>query len=632
MIDKQDRLRIRIFLLLAFGIAWATGLAIYLQGGLLESREIIEGTGITLALALLAGPYMFAPAIAHALTRFITKEDWQNRGLKLNFKGRRWTWLLAWLLPGLLVLIGAAFYFVIFPGQFDPTLGMLEALAGQGGELGGLSIQTIAILQIFQSLTIVVLINSFFTFGEEFGWRAYLQPKLMNLGFRKAMLWMGVLWGLWHAPIIAMGHNYGLEYWGYPWSGILAMTWLTLVVGPVLGWLSLKGRSVWPAVIGHAALNAMASVPLLFLRPESSANPLLGPLVPGLIANIPWLILAAVLFWKNGELGPKDVSRETSINPPFEASKDSVIYSENLSKSFGDLLAVDGLDLDIPAGEVFGLLGPNGAGKTTTIRMLTSLIAPTKGAAQVAGFRLGEDDRSLRKAVGILTESPGMYEQISAKGNLSFYAKMYEVEEIDRQVERYLRMLGLWGRRDEPVGTFSKGMRQKLAIARALLHEPRVLFLDEPTSGLDPEAAKIVREFIEELRGEGRTIILTTHNLNEADRLCDRIAVFKTRLLAVDTPTNLRRKLFGRSVVFHLSQQKKSYSKLLSQKSYVKDVKLVDNKMVVQLDDPEKRNPELIRDLVEAGASIQFVGEIRQSLEDVYLQLIQNGDVEQGHD
>jgi len=274
------------------------------------------------------------------------------------------------------------------------------------------------------------------------------------------------------------------------------------------------------------------------------------------------------------------------------------------------------------------LLGPNGAGKTTTIRMLTSLIAPTSGSAQVAGFRLGQDDRGLRKAVGILTESPGMYEQISSVGNLSFYAKMYEVDEIDQQVERYLRMLGLWDRRDAAVGTFAKGMRQKLAIARALLHEPRVLFLDEPTSGLDPEAAKIVREFIEELRGEGRTIILTTHNLNEADRLCDRIAVFKTGLLAVDTPDNLRRKLFGRSVVFHLRKKNKRYATLVSQKSYVKDVKVVDNKLLIQLDDPEKRNPELIRELVGAGAEIQFVGEIRQSLEDVYLQLIHKSETE----
>jgi ABC-2 type transport system ATP-binding protein len=312
------------------------------------------------------------------------------------------------------------------------------------------------------------------------------------------------------------------------------------------------------------------------------------------------------------------------MTPIGAPPKGSVIYTENLGKTFGEVKAVEGLSLDIPAGEVFGLLGPNGAGKTTTIRMLSALIAPTTGGAVVAGHLLGVEDNALRKDVGILTESPGLYGALSAERNLAFYAEMYEVEDIPGQVERYLRMLGLWARRKEPVSTFSKGMRQKLAIARALLHEPAVLFLDEPTSGLDPEASKVVREFIEELRSEGRTIVLTTHNLDEADRLCDRIAVFSTRLLALDTPTNLRRKLYGRAVVFHFESLKPAFAKALSQKDYVQDVKTVDNKLVVTLDEPEQRNPELVRELVGLGANVQFVGELRQSLEDVYLQLVQN--------
>jgi ABC-2 type transport system ATP-binding protein len=284
------------------------------------------------------------------------------------------------------------------------------------------------------------------------------------------------------------------------------------------------------------------------------------------------------------------------------------------------------LDLSIPRGEVFGLLGPNGAGKTTTIRMLAGLIEPSAGEAWVNGHSISSADASgLRKSVGILTETPGLYEQLSAERNLSFFAELYEVQNIPAQVERYLRMLGLWGRRSESVGTFSKGMRQKLAIARALLHEPPVLFLDEPTSGLDPEASHLVREFVAQLRGEGRTIVINTHNLDEADRLCDRIAVFKTRMLAVDTPNNLRRKLFGRSVVFHLAKAKDAFVSALRQKQFVHEANLVENKIVVKLDDPETHNPELIRVLLDLGAEVQFVGELRQSLEDVYLQLLGRG-------
>ncbi|NWG13705.1 MAG: ABC transporter ATP-binding protein, partial [Acidobacteria bacterium] len=231
-----------------------------------------------------------------------------------------------------------------------------------------------------------------------------------------------------------------------------------------------------------------------------------------------------------------------------------MIQTENLTRRFGNVLAVDRLTLEVSEGEVFGFLGPNGAGKTTTVRMLTCLIAPTSGSAIVNGFRVGRDDMNIRRSVGILTEVPGLYDNLSAEYNLRIYASLYEVSDAARQVEKYLRLLGLWERRDDPAATLSKGMKQKLAIARALLHEPRVLFLDEPTASLDPEAARLVHESIVALRQEGRTIFLCTHNLDEADRLCDRVGVFKTQLLVVDTPTRLRTQLFGRKVVFHLRQ------------------------------------------------------------------------------
>lgn len=300
----------------------------------------------------------------------------------------------------------------------------------------------------------------------------------------------------------------------------------------------------------------------------------------------------------------------------------NAITIHELTKSFKTVLAVDHLSFSVENGEIFGLLGPNGAGKTTTIRMLSALIGPTSGTAWVAGFEVGKQDNDIRRNVGILTESPGLYDQLSAERNLTFYGEMYEVDDIPGQVERYLQMLGLWERRFEPVATFSKGMRQKLAIARALLHEPKVLFLDEPTSGLDPEAARVVRHFIADLRKEGRTIVMCTHNLDEADRLCDRVAVFKSRLLALDTPTALRRKLFGRSVVFHLREAGLAHAQALEGYDFVQKVQLVENKILVYLDDPELHNPQLIRALVQAGADIQFVGEMRRRLEDVYLQLV----------
>jgi ABC-2 type transport system ATP-binding protein len=177
-----------------------------------------------------------------------------------------------------------------------------------------------------------------------------------------------------------------------------------------------------------------------------------------------------------------------------------MIHTENLTKRFKETLAVDGLSLDIREGEVFGFLGPNGAGKTTTVRMLTSLIGPTSGAATVAGFPIGQRNTDIRRNVGVLTETPGMYDNLSAEYNLRIFADLYEVRDAAGQVEKYLKLLGLYDRRLDSAGTFSKGMKQKLAIARALLHEPKIVFLDEPTAALDPEAAHLVRDFIAELK------------------------------------------------------------------------------------------------------------------------------------
>lgn len=287
-----------------------------------------------------------------------------------------------------------------------------------------------------------------------------------------------------------------------------------------------------------------------------------------------------------------------------------------------DFAAVDDLDLDIPQGQVFGFLGPNGAGKTTTVRMLTALIRPTAGWAWINGYELGREDTQIRRSVGILTEAPGMYDRLSAEKNLRIFARLYEVPDLPNAVGKYLNMLGLWERRHDPVGSFSKGMRQKLAIARALIHEPKTLFLDEPTSGLDPEAAKTIRDFIEELKTEGRTIFMTTHNLDEADRLCDIVGIFKQKLIAIDTPASLRSRLFGHTVVFHLRDLRPDWVERIAGLEGVRNAEAKENRLLVALEDPEKQNPAIIRELVALGADLQFVGELRHSLEQIYLETL----------
>src|SRR6266513_2165811 len=255
-----------------------------------------------------------------------------------------------------------------------------------------------------------------------------------------------------------------------------------------------------------------------------------------------------------------------------------------------------------------------------------ALTAPTSGTAEIAGFRLGRDDPKIRAAVGILTEQPGLYERQSAWDNLVFYATLYGLPAsvAKSQTERYLRLMGLWDRRTEPVVTFSRGMKQKMAIARAALHEPRVLFLDEPTTGLDPDAAKTVREFIVALRGEGRTVFLCTHNLDEADRLCDRIAFFRQSVIRIDTPDHLRAELYGRATEFRLLPPPRAEDLVRVQRlEGVREPHLENGSIGVASADPLRTNPLLVRALVDGGAEIAFVTERKAHLEEVYLRIVE---------
>lgn len=255
MENKVDTKRVIIFLLFAFGIAWLAALVIYLTGGLANSPVVIPQPRVTLALLLMATAYMWAPALAHILTRLITREGWHPVYLRPKLK-RGWPyWLLLWFLPGLLIILGAAVYFALFPSHYDSSMSMVTAIFHQQGVQPPANLWGYVITQTVIGLLISALVNAPATFGEEFGWRAYLLPKLMPLGGRKCMLLMGVIWGVWHWPLIFMGYEYGFKYPGSPWLGPLLFLLFTLSVGTLLGWATLRSGSVWPAVFGHGCTN-----------------------------------------------------------------------------------------------------------------------------------------------------------------------------------------------------------------------------------------------------------------------------------------------------------------------------------------------------------------------------------------
>jgi ABC-2 type transport system ATP-binding protein len=303
-----------------------------------------------------------------------------------------------------------------------------------------------------------------------------------------------------------------------------------------------------------------------------------------------------------------------------------MIEARGLTRIFNGFKAVDSIDLIVGEGEVFGLLGPNGAGKTTTVRMLSCLIRPTSGSAYVCGRDVYDADgaRRIRGMVGILTETPGFYDELSVYKNLRFYADLYKMERqrSQRNIDYYLRLFDLWEVRDSPVAGFSKGMRQKLALTRCLVHEPRLLFLDEPTSGLDPESACIVRDSIKELKDEGRTIFLCTHNLDEAERLCDRIAIINHRILELDTPQKLKYSAYGRKVIIRLERLNDRIASIICGMDSVKHAESNGNNLVLEVGDPETDNADIINNIVRAGGRIQFVSEQRHSLEDAYIKLV----------
>ena len=322
------------------------------------------------------------------------------------------------------------------------------------------------------------------------------------------------------------------------------------------------------------------------------------------------------------------LTRPVTLSSPTSAP-DIPLECRGLTKRFDDRVATDHIDLRVARGEIFALLGPNGAGKTTTVRMLCGLVAPSSGEAIVTGVRVDQDD-SFRARIGTLPETPGLYERLSAMVNLEYFARLHGLprERWQRRAEELLRGFGLWERRNDALSGFSKGMKQKVAIARAVLHEPEVLFLDEPTSGLDPEASVDVKQMVRTLRSRGTTVFLTTHRLEEAEDLADRIGILRTRLLAVDTVDNLRYALYGRKVQLRFDASLDEAEHVVRAIPAVREVirRERPESLEIAVDDPDRDIPDVVAALVARGLRVRAVQDVRYSLEQMYLDLLRRTD------
>ncbi len=309
-----------------------------------------------------------------------------------------------------------------------------------------------------------------------------------------------------------------------------------------------------------------------------------------------------------------------------------VVISE-LTKRFGDLVAVDNLSLEVPEGTIFGLLGPNGAGKTTTIRMLCTLLRPTSGTAQVAGHDILGQPVAVRQSTGVLPEEGNhtLYPTMSAMENLQYFAKLYGVEEseIHERTEELLRFMELWERRNDPAGELSSGNRQRLALCRALLHRPTVLLLDEPTSALDPIASKRVRELILTLSKKyGQTFFINSHNLAEVQRICDKIAIIdEGRVLLSGETRELRNRLSAQQKYrIRVVEKIEEAERIIKQADYVDEVTIEADTLVARICSPYENNTLLMRILLDAGLRLIEFAEEETTLEDVYLQAVKGGD------
>jgi ABC-2 type transport system ATP-binding protein len=299
-----------------------------------------------------------------------------------------------------------------------------------------------------------------------------------------------------------------------------------------------------------------------------------------------------------------------------------MVVASALTRRFGNRIAVEDVSFELVPGEILALLGPNGAGKTTTLRMLAGLIAPSSGTVRIGGEPLTRDSAArLRGRVGFLTETPGLWDRLSVRQNLTVYARLHGLAAPERAVDGMLDTFGIRDRAADPAALLSKGLRQRVALARTLMHDPAIVLLDEPTSGLDPESARVVRALVLRLRREGRAVLVSTHNLDEVERVADRVAVLRTRLVASDTPQALRARLFGSRVRIVLTGAAEPLAGLL-RRAGVSDVRAEGVELSVGLNGAELTTPALVKTLVDAGAGIEAVTSEQPPLEEVYLRLL----------
>jgi ABC-2 type transport system ATP-binding protein len=299
-----------------------------------------------------------------------------------------------------------------------------------------------------------------------------------------------------------------------------------------------------------------------------------------------------------------------------------MLTASHLTRRFGARVALDDLSIELKSGEIFALLGPNGAGKTTTLRLLAGLIAPTSGSVQVNGEAMTPASApTLRTQIGFLTEAPGLWDNLTVRENLEIYARLYGLASPRRAVDEALALFDIPDRANERPTELSKGLRQRVALARSLLHKPRLVLLDEPTSGLDPESAREVRELVLGLREQGRTVLLCTHNLDEVDRVADRVAVLRTRLIASGTPRALRDRLFAPRILVTVRRDAGRYEALL-RAAGISDITVDGSQISLALNGTPLSTPDLVRRLVEWGADIESIVRAEPPLEDVYVKLL----------